>query len=151
MERSASNGKTFGSEWSKFKSVIGHEWKQLKPVIRDESERLRPIVSRITLIAIRCIWVMAVIFYPLIQWPNALVALLFFIAMILHWNMPEKNSGWKFMGIFSVMVAFDYFVKRYRPKGLENVQIPSVFRLVFMKVNEENLVKLRGFISVLLK
>jgi hypothetical protein len=67
---------------------------------------------------VKAVWVMAVLFWPLLKWVVSIEVVFQMLRMAYYWNTPGVHAGWTFLLHFTGFVALTYFVSAYRPKGI---------------------------------
>lgn len=84
---------------------------------------LRPVdnakARAIVLGAVRGVWLIIVLVWPLLRWLVSLDVLFQLIRMVYHWNTPGVYAGWTFLLHFAVLTALTYFVSVYMPPDIE--------------------------------
>lgn len=62
------------------------------------------------------VWMITVLFWPLLKWVISIEVFYQFVKMLYHWDTPGANAGWVFLAHFSVLVVLTYYVSIYKPK-----------------------------------
>lgn len=67
---------------------------------------------------LRFVWVVTVLFWPVLKWIVSLDVLFQAVRMVYYWNTPGIYAGWTFLFHFGVLTALTYYVSIYQPKGI---------------------------------
>lgn len=76
-------------------------------------------MTRILNITVTAIWMIHVLSWPVLQWVFSLDVVFQMMKMFYHWNMPEMNAGWIFIGHFAAFTVATFLARNYKPKGFE--------------------------------
>lgn len=65
----------------------------------------------------RGVWIGFVLLWPFLKWVVSIDVFIQFILMFARWDTAGSYAGWNFLAHFAVLVACNYYVGVYRPKG----------------------------------
>lgn len=93
--------------------ALGHA-----PVPARPAKRSNAIAKAVLAGAVRVVWVVTVLVWPLLRWVLSFEVLFQMMRMVYYWNTPGLHAGWTFLLHFALLTALTYFVSAYIPKGL---------------------------------